>query len=155
MSEDATQKLKKCYSKLWLVLLAIVIAVGAYWFWYEAPFKVKDPSDPRFNPDKFAYRDYYDEGEMRISEAYKILFPRGTPKAFVDRVLVQAGGASVSCFDKPKLCYYRRPARITDMKGGTKDLFLFGSDSVLISARHHKDFQNKLDELDQKTRGGL
>lgn len=56
------------------------------------PFKVTDPTDPRFDPDKFSFRDY--NGRHETIDAFRKLFPPGTPKGFVDRVLVEAGGAN-------------------------------------------------------------
>jgi hypothetical protein len=62
------------------------------------PFKVTDPSDPKFNPDKFRFEDY--PGIPQMTEALKKLFPVGTPKEFVERVLVKAGGAEAK--DNPE-----------------------------------------------------
>lgn len=78
--------------KIKLTLLAIILGLSSFWFWYEAPLKVKDPTDPRFNPDKFAFRDYEQRDDLRY--AFRELFPLGTPKSFVDRVLVEAGQAA-------------------------------------------------------------
>ena len=53
--------------------------------------KVTDPSNPAFNPDHFNFSDYKDRNELIA--VYKKLFPVGTPKETVDRVLVTAGKA--------------------------------------------------------------
>lgn len=66
--------------------------------------KVTDPAAPGFDPDKFSFSDYYDNKEMTLAEAYKILFPPGTPKEFVDRVLVKAGGG-LKCLACLKIIY--------------------------------------------------
>ncbi|MCB1558099.1 MAG: hypothetical protein KDJ50_04175 [Alphaproteobacteria bacterium] len=55
------------------------------------PFKVTDPSDPKFNPDKFKFEDY--PGIPLMTDALKKLFPVGTPKEFVEKILVDVGGA--------------------------------------------------------------
>lgn len=71
--------------------LFLLLAVAA--FVIVNPFKVTDPSDPRFDPDKFKFSNYsYDDDSLR--DAFQKLFPIGTPKDFVDRVLVDAGGAT-------------------------------------------------------------
>jgi hypothetical protein len=55
------------------------------------PFKITDPSDPRFDPAKFDFCDYEDEGgNMR---AFEIIFPVGTKKDYVDKILIGSGGA--------------------------------------------------------------
>lgn len=54
--------------------------------------KIKDPYHPWFEPDQFRFEDYTGSRCM-MKEAMAKLFPPGTPKAFVDRVLVSAGGA--------------------------------------------------------------
>ncbi|MBP7722391.1 MAG: hypothetical protein KA155_07615 [Alphaproteobacteria bacterium] len=55
------------------------------------PFKITDPSNPRFKPENFSFKDYGNR-ESYI-QAFKILFPIGTKKEFVESVLVEAGGA--------------------------------------------------------------
>lgn len=57
------------------------------------PFKVTDPSDPKFNPDKFSFNDYKTHEELR--DAFRKLFPVGTDREFIERVLVNAGGAKI------------------------------------------------------------
>ena len=53
--------------------------------------KVTDPADPRFDPMKFSYLDY--KGTVERQEIFPKLFPKGTDKSFVDKVLVEVGGA--------------------------------------------------------------
>lgn len=55
------------------------------------PLKVTDPRDPRFNPNNFSFSDY-DKTEVR--SVFMVLFPVGTSQEFIDKVLVEAGGAS-------------------------------------------------------------
>lgn len=63
------------------------------------PFKVTDPLNPAFNPDRFSFRDYSGREELMV--VYRALFPIGTPKAEVDRVLMKAGGAT--CYNAPEI----------------------------------------------------
>ena len=60
------------------------------------PFKVTDPSDPKFNPDKFKFEDY--PGIPLMTDALKKLFPVGTPKEFVEKILVDVGGARLEIY---------------------------------------------------------
>lgn len=64
---------------------AIVIAA--------ATFKTSNPSSPFYDPDSFKF-ERYDGSRGELHVAFQKLFPLGTPKEFVDRVLIQAGGAS-------------------------------------------------------------
>ncbi len=57
------------------------------------PFKVTDPNDPRFNPDKFSFADYNQMDSPELRKALKKTFPLGTPKKYVNKVLVQGDGA--------------------------------------------------------------
>lgn len=137
---------------LWSLTLVMILAASAYWLWYAAPFKVKDPSDPKFNPDKFAFRDYYDEGEISIREAYRRLFPIGVSKEFVSRVLVNAGGTKINCTADSAICFYTRPQRLVDYKGGIQDKFLFDSDMKLIRGNFHGDYPEYRKTVDFKTK---
>lgn len=55
--------------------------------------KVTDPNDPRFDPDKFKFSDYRSQDEL--IDAFRALFPPGTPKSFVDKVFIEAGKAQI------------------------------------------------------------
>lgn len=84
-----------------------LIALAAIWAALSMgmqALKVTDPSDPRFNPDRFSFSDYKDHDELVI--AFRKLFPIGTPKKFVDRVLVKAGRAKESGPHKPTDYFY-------------------------------------------------
>ena len=54
------------------------------------PFKVTDPNDPNFDPNKFSFSDYK---SYEMYNTFRVLFPVGTEKSYVDRVLVKAGKA--------------------------------------------------------------
>ena len=96
------------------VVLAVFVAgyVGAINVGLaDNPMKVTDPSDPRFDPDAFRFEDYLTKEEL--IDAFRKLFPPGTPKEFVDRALIKAGGAQSWESDSIKnLFYYREPENI-------------------------------------------
>jgi hypothetical protein len=54
---------------------------------------VYDPYHPWFDPDQFRFDGY--PGLCMQWEVLAKLFAPGTPKTFVDRVLVRAGGATI------------------------------------------------------------
>jgi len=58
---------------------------------YPVPWKVIDPTDPRFDPLAFRFSDY-DSG-FQSGQVYACLFPKGTDKSYVDRILVDIGNA--------------------------------------------------------------
>lgn len=70
--------------------------------------KITDPDDPNFNLDRFSFHDYGSKDEL--ADALKKLFPVGTPKSLIDRVLVDAGGAKPSqSKTHPQLWHYWAP----------------------------------------------
>jgi hypothetical protein len=71
--------------KLWFVAISCCLLLAAC-----SPFKVTDPSDPRFDPMKFDFNDYRNHKEM--AEVLRVLFPVGTPMERVDEILVGVGG---------------------------------------------------------------
>ena len=58
------------------------------------PFKVSDPSDPRFDPMQFKFSDY--RGTGQLPDVLRTIFPPGTKKEFVDKVLVNSGRAKIN-----------------------------------------------------------
>ena len=48
----------------------------------EPLFKVTSPKNPKFNPDNFAFSDYYKKDEAEI---YRHIFPIGTDRDFVNK----------------------------------------------------------------------
>lgn len=59
--------------------------------YHRAYGKIRDPYHPWFNPDQFRFEDYISHCMMK--EVLAKLFPVGTPKVFVDRILVDSAGA--------------------------------------------------------------
>lgn len=87
------------------------------------PLKVTDPSDPRFNPDKFRFVDYRSREEK--IDAFRNLFPVGTSKEFVDRVLVSSGGSKSSEIKEfPQVWRYLEPAH-PGLPNGPVHIFIF------------------------------
>jgi hypothetical protein len=78
---------------------AATLCVLAALIWYVVldfppPWKITDPSDPRFDVTKFEFDDY--TSDIALSKALRILFPIGTDKSDVDRVLGDMGRAKIS-----------------------------------------------------------
>lgn len=77
------------------ILSAFLIVLLLGYLWYSPPFKATDPLSPMFSESWFRMRDYASEKgtrELRDKVLPK-LFPVGTPKEYVDKILVTYGGA--------------------------------------------------------------
>ena len=86
--------MKKIFSGFSIALLLITLIIGGYFATIFVPsewYKVTDPTNPDFNPDNFSYRDYRNQ-PMELREAFRVMFPQGTPKEYVDRILVDKAG---------------------------------------------------------------
>lgn len=59
-------------------------------FDYPPPWKVINPEHPRFDPMVFQWPDYTSRKEL--GHALRTMFPPGTDKADVDKILVEVGG---------------------------------------------------------------
>lgn len=91
-----------------LIICATLIAALAAYLFIAEPFKITDPSDPRFNPDKFKFSDYKSRDDL--IHVYRTTFPVGTSKAFVDRVLIKSGKATCGQNKTyPNLWHCRQP----------------------------------------------
>jgi hypothetical protein len=80
--------------KIFGVLLVLLVGGAGYFHYVVArmplPWKVTDPHDPRFVEENFRFEDYYGrDGSKRLQEALRVMFPIGTPKAKVDRILYE------------------------------------------------------------------
>jgi len=73
------------------LLIFSLLFLGACTSNPASTFKVKDPDDPRFNPYEFSYLDT--KGTIHREEIFAKMFPVGTDKKFVDKVLIESGGA--------------------------------------------------------------
>jgi len=77
------------------VMTLLIVSLLIWFALLDAPmpWKVTDPSDPKFDPMKFEYTDYHSNSEFRT--ALKIMFPLGTEKSYIDKILVEVGGGTV------------------------------------------------------------
>ncbi|GEM_PF-2852209 len=72
-------------SKRALIILALFsIIIGFLWYIIQ-PLKVTDPLDPRFNPKHLRFHHYKTDEELYA--VLKTIFPAGTPRAKVDKIL--------------------------------------------------------------------
>ncbi len=115
--------------------IVMILAASAYWLWYAAPFKVKDPSDPKFNPDKFAFRDYNSKDEL--TNVFRVLFPLGTGKEKVDKILVKSGRATAivnknTVKEGEVYINYNEPSDLFRSLKGTGHNFVYDSNNELV-----------------------
>ncbi len=80
------------------ISLFCIIIGGFYWLsiflgFNAIPFKVIDPHDPRFNPEKFRVKDYAKSPKELAADALRATFPVGTPKSRVDKIWKDNMGA--------------------------------------------------------------
>lgn len=73
------------------LIISVIVIIVLMGIARVNPFKITDPSNLQFNPDNFSFNDYKNDPEM--TETFQKLFPVGTKKEFVDKVLIKAGGA--------------------------------------------------------------
>ncbi|MCB9989805.1 MAG: hypothetical protein H6867_00310 [Rhodospirillales bacterium] len=71
----------------WLVILGCCLFLAGC----KSPGKVTDPSDPNFDPMQFRFEDYRSREEFQ--PVLRQMFPVGTPKEHIDKILIDAGGA--------------------------------------------------------------
>ena len=83
------------------VLLICVMLLGLILSWlypaYIAPkFAVKDPNDPRFRVENFRFYNYpASVSDPDYQSAVRRMFPMGTARQDVEKILVKAAGAEV------------------------------------------------------------
>ena len=65
---------------------------------YPPPWKQIDPASKLFDPMKFRFPDYRTSKELE--HAAQVMFPAGSPKTAVDRVLHDAGKATVETYSQ-------------------------------------------------------
>jgi hypothetical protein len=68
--------------------------------------KVIDPSDPRFDPTKFSFEDFRQRHFGQPIVYFNKLFPAGTDKAYVDKILVTVGHATFQETPNPDARYH-------------------------------------------------
>lgn len=114
------------------ILCTACIAILAFLALFGNPLKVTDPADPCFNPERFSFWDYpMGGGDKR--EVFAALFPVGTPKSYVDHVLIDVGGANSWRKEKDINLYgYWEPHRIVHLKGPPQHTFLFDEEGKVL-----------------------
>jgi hypothetical protein len=81
------------------LIAALVLITGSIRYGilaYPPPWKAVSPASARFDIGNFRFPDY--RSSAALTQAMNGMFPRGTPKAAVDRVLAGIGGASMKLF---------------------------------------------------------
>ncbi len=101
------QKLGLIYGFVFGSVATLCVLAGLIWYVvldFPPPWKVTDPADPRFDPMKFEFADYDGAG---LGHALACLFPAGTPKDDVDKILVETGHARImQDKNNPHTVYY-------------------------------------------------
>jgi hypothetical protein len=83
-------------------LIAVAVTVLAITLWgfnvIYHPFVVTNPGDPRFDPKQFSFSNYnrHRGNEGEFNKAIAKMFPPGTDKAYVDKILVEQSHAEAS-----------------------------------------------------------
>ena len=105
------------------------------------PLKVTNPSDPKFDIKKFSFSDYKTSDELR--DVFSKIFAPDTPKAYVDQVLVEFGGAEISTAYEaletfPKYIYisYAEPVNfLRSIKKPAHHNFIYDGNDRLINIK--------------------
>lgn len=85
INKDHELGVKKTFTfkRVVFVLCGFIVLAA---FMYFEPFKIRDPNDPRFNPDRFSFSDYSGKyGDLLI--ALSKTFPVGTSLEYVEKVM--------------------------------------------------------------------
>ena len=80
------------------------------------PFKVVDPDDPRFKPERFQFEDYGTERQLAYAIS-RIITP-GTERETVEEILVKSGCASIDTTHEEKAVYYSYPDKAEKIDRG-------------------------------------
>lgn len=118
--------------KAGIALALVIVCMGALMS-FTNPFKVTDPNDPRFDPMEFRFEDYHDEN-LTVREVFPILFPIGTSKEYVDKVLVQAGNAKTyQSKTNQSEWIYKEP--LQSIGGPPIHVFIFDENNQLVNIK--------------------
>lgn len=79
---------------LGFLALLIIVMVVFFHFFVPDPFKVTDPNNPNFKAENFQFRDY--SNLCLLEEALAEIFPVGTNKVYVDKILLRISGVRES-----------------------------------------------------------
>jgi hypothetical protein len=80
------------------IITSLLAFIFLWYVWFHPPFKSTDPASPMFVESLFRLRDYDHVRSFDIDKLKKdlsILFPVGTPKEYVDLMLIDRGGAYI------------------------------------------------------------
>lgn len=114
-------------------MLTLIIVCVWVLMSFSNPFKVTDPNDPRFDPMRFNFKDYHHEN-LTVREVFPILFPIGTSKDYVDKVLIQAGSAkSYQSKTNKSEWVYKEPSH--SIEGPPIHVFIFNENDQLINIK--------------------
>lgn len=89
------------------VICTLCVVAACIWYGFlafPAPWKVIDAADPRFDPMKFEFTDYLSSGKR--AQSLTCLFPVGTDKTYVDKILVDIGHAEVKKYERQNKALY-------------------------------------------------
>lgn len=112
----------------------IIVSLVSYFILYP-PNKVIDPSQPSFSEEKFRLRDY---NGASLAHALKVLFPKGTPKEYVDLMLVKRGGAGMAnqeSIERGRFLYGYKPLRAFLVPYSWRIIVYYNNDGKLESLR--------------------
>ena len=100
-----------------LVLGFSYLVIQSYWYTDIRPIffgkVITDPDDPKFDPMQFRFEYYKDRygNEWDLPKALIKMFPPGTDKAYIDKILVeQAGARNYEAPEKKRKFVYRWPS---------------------------------------------
>ena len=98
---------------IFLAMLLIIFLDRCTWM-PMPPWKETDPTNPGFNAEKFEYEDYsYGNLDKDLQPVLLKMFPQGTPKTYVDSILLERGGAKIYYDEKRDLYVYRFTGKAT------------------------------------------
>lgn len=91
-------------------LAGALLLFGVGWWavaTYNYETKITDPSDPRFDPMKFSFRDYTKKrgNEWDLPAALLKMSPPGTDKAYVEKILIDVADAEMQKYSEHRNYY--------------------------------------------------
>ena len=92
-----------------LIALSIFALVFMVTYPYTRPYlTVRDPESRWFRPENFRFENYPRSGDRYYQAGVDKMFPKGTPRAYVEKILVDRAGAWVSPGQNRTVAYHRR-----------------------------------------------
>jgi len=112
-----------------IFVLALFVQAGC-----NAESKIIDPNHPNFDPLQFKFEDYADPEEAGFSkhDVFKVIFPIGTPKSYIDKILIDGAGAEINTVssNEKRTIYYKN--KVWNLSSYRVYLY-FDQDSKLIN----------------------